>query len=126
MELLLTLYPVLCCFAGIENSAHMKIVSPQPQMQTTYLNFLNVQMMELSLPAVNTGVSMEQRLGEAEGYYQLLREQIQVEVVVVLLKSRGRVRRGREGMTCGHIHVHGYSYLTSGRDHYREVLLIQG
>lgn len=35
-------------------------------------------MMELSLPAVDKGISLEQRLAEAEGYYQLLRGQVQV------------------------------------------------
>ena len=48
--------------------------------------FLNVhtlcvhtQMMELSLPAGSSRkVSLEQRLAETEGYYYLLREQVQV------------------------------------------------
>lgn len=50
------------------------------KVKATLCHFLDVQMMELSLPAVNKGVSPEQRLAEAEGYYQLLRGQVQVGV----------------------------------------------
>ena len=35
-------------------------------------------MMELPLPSASKKVSLEQRLGEADGYYRLLRGQVQV------------------------------------------------
>ena len=35
-------------------------------------------MMELPLPSASKRVSLEQRLGEADGYYHILRGQVQV------------------------------------------------
>lgn len=47
-------------------------------MACTFHFCVYMQMMELSLPAGSRRVSLEQRLAEAEGYYHLLREQVQV------------------------------------------------
>lgn len=111
----------VCCFAGI---VIWKLISPHPQIQTTHLNFLNVQMMELSLPAVNRGVSLEQRLAEAEGYYQLLRGQIQVgRYWGWTAEKMWGEREGRNDLSshaCTWI-----LYLTTGKDHYRRCSLFK-
>ena len=42
------------------------------------VHYLYLQLMELTLPPSSRRVSLDQRLTETEGYYKLLREQVQV------------------------------------------------